>query len=34
MDWIWDNIPRIIGCILFFGVVGMILSEMINRKQD
>ena len=32
MEWLLDNIPRIVGAILFFGVLYMILEEMISKS--
>lgn len=32
MEWVLDNIPRIIGSILFVGIVYLVISEMMSKK--
>ena len=32
MDWIIDNFPKIIGCILFLGIVYLLVEEMITSR--
>ena len=33
MDWILDRIPQIVGCVFFFGIVYMLVEEMLTKKN-
>lgn len=33
MDWIFDNFPKLLGVMLFLGIVYMLVEEMLTSKS-